>query len=72
MGHGDPPLSSAGVDEFGWQFGESITYGDTKFSTARVCLAFRSGQTMMDDGEYASVFDMSKLRDGLQRFDRHD
>ena len=54
------------------QLRECLTYEDTKLSTARVCLAFRTGSTTMGDGEYVSAFDMSALRDGLQGFDRHD
>ena len=48
------------------QLGKGSTYGDTKLPTARVCLAFRSGSTMMGDGEYAPVFNMSELWDGLK------
>ena len=45
---------------------------ETRNFPRRVCLAFRSGNTTMDDGEYASAFDMSELWDGLQGFIRHD
>ena len=35
--------------------------GDTKSYSKRVCLTFRDGSTEMDDGEYAPVFNLSKL-----------
>ena len=54
------------------QLGEGSTYGDTELYSTRVCPAFRSGSTEMGDGEYASVPDMSKLRNGLKGFDYHD
>ncbi|KAF2605169.1 hypothetical protein F2Q70_00027893 [Brassica cretica] len=54
------------------QLGKCSTYGDIKLPTARVCLAFRSGNTTLADGEYAPAFNMSELWDGLQRSDRDD
>ena len=37
-----------------------------ELSMARVYLAFRSGSTTLDDGEYASAFNMPKIWDRLQ------
>ncbi|KAF2560257.1 hypothetical protein F2Q70_00017375 [Brassica cretica] len=54
------------------QLGEGSTYGDTKLPTARVCIAFGSGNISMADGEYAPTFNMTEFWDGLQGFDRHD
>ena len=45
------------------QLGEGSTYGDTKLPTARVCIAFGSGNISMADGEYAPTFNMPKLLD---------
>ncbi|KAF2603990.1 hypothetical protein F2Q70_00027255 [Brassica cretica] len=69
MDLGHPQHSLAGVDG---QLRNASTYGDTKLPTARVCLTFRSRNTMMSDREYASAFDMSDLWDRLQGFDRDD
>ncbi|KAG5410728.1 hypothetical protein IGI04_007047, partial [Brassica rapa subsp. trilocularis] len=55
-----------------YTLGESLTYGDTKLYTTKVCPAFRGRSIAMGDGEYASVFDKSELWNGLQGFDRHD
>ena len=38
----------------------------------RVRLEFQGRSIAMGDGEHASVFDMSELWNGLQRFDHHD
>nr|VDD19238.1 unnamed protein product [Brassica oleracea] len=54
------------------QLEKGSTYENTKLPTARVRFTFRSESTTMGDGEYAPVFNMSELWDGLQRSDRHD
>ena len=59
-------------NEFGWTAWKRFNLWGHKFSTMKICLTFRSGNTMMDDGEYASLFDMSEIWDGLQRFNHHD
>ena len=60
----------------GWDWMDSLekvqTYGDTKLPTARVCIAFGSGNTTMANGEYAPTFNMTEFWEGLQGFDRDD
>ncbi|KAF2584749.1 hypothetical protein F2Q70_00035604 [Brassica cretica] len=58
-----------GMDGQCW---EHSTYGNKKFHSTRISLAFRSRSTAMGDGEYASTLNMSKLQDRLQGADCND
>nr|VDD08532.1 unnamed protein product [Brassica oleracea] len=51
---------------------DGSTYGDPEPSSERDCTTFRGGSTEMGDGVHASVFDVSKFWNGLQRFDCDD
>ena len=52
-----------------WQH---ATYGDKKFHSTRLSLAFGSRSTAMGDGEYASTLNLPELRDRQQGADSND
>nr|VDD54373.1 unnamed protein product [Brassica oleracea] len=47
------------------QWREHSTYGDKKLHSTRISLALGSRSAAVDNGEYASTFNMSELWDRL-------
>ncbi|KAF3558065.1 hypothetical protein F2Q69_00015965 [Brassica cretica] len=54
------------------QWWKHSTYGDKKFHSTRISLAFGSRSTAVGNGEYASTFNMPELCDRLYGVDCND
>ena len=67
-----PLLSLVDVSGLDGQWRELSTYGDIKFHSTRISLAFGSRSTSVGNGEYASTLNMPELWDKLQGADCDD
>ncbi|XP_056864149.1 uncharacterized protein LOC130511259 [Raphanus sativus] len=65
-----PVVQGSNVVDPQWE--KYTTHGITEFPQKRISSALRSGSTAMGDGEYASAFNMSEIRNRLQRIDYYD
>ena len=67
--------SSTQFSGYGWVWKDNWknpTYGDTKLKKERNCFIFESRSTVIGNGEHATTFVMSELRDRLHGSDCDD